>query len=82
LVAFYSKHNRLSLSLFTVNPVAIVAEPYAAPMCHSSADALEAAIVAAWVSAKHVIRNRRTGKEAHYECDLEKIQQLNSETKF
>jgi hypothetical protein len=51
-------------------------------MCHSSADALEVAIVAAWVSAKHVIRNRRTGKEAHYECDLEKIQQLNSETKF
>jgi hypothetical protein len=28
LVAFYSKHNRLSLSLFTVNLVAIVAEPY------------------------------------------------------
>ena len=28
LVAFYSKHNQLSLSLFTVNPVAIVAQPY------------------------------------------------------
>jgi hypothetical protein len=28
LVAFYSKHNRLSLSLFAVNPVAIVADPY------------------------------------------------------
>ena len=28
MVAFYSKHNRLSLSLFTVNPVAIVAQPY------------------------------------------------------
>jgi hypothetical protein len=26
-VAFYSKRNRLSLSLFTVNPAAIVAEP-------------------------------------------------------
>jgi hypothetical protein len=30
LVAFYSKHNRLSLSLFTVNPVTIVAQPYLA----------------------------------------------------
>jgi len=28
LVAFYSKSNRLSLSLFTVNPVAIVGMSY------------------------------------------------------
>ena len=28
MVPFYSKYNRLSLSLFTVNPVAIVADPY------------------------------------------------------
>jgi hypothetical protein len=28
LVAFYSKSNRLSLSLFTVNPVALVTQPY------------------------------------------------------
>jgi hypothetical protein len=28
LVAFYSKSNRLSLSLFTVNPVALVTHPY------------------------------------------------------
>ena len=33
LVTFYSKHNQLSLSLFTVNPVAIVAEPYLDGTC-------------------------------------------------
>jgi len=31
LVAFYSKSNRVSLSLFTVNPVALVAQTY--PFC-------------------------------------------------
>ena len=37
---------------------------------------------AALASAKPVFRNRRTGKGTHYECDLDKMEQLNSETKF
>jgi len=53
-----------------------------APMCPAAARALEAAAAGARASAMTYFRNDRTGKETLYEYDLDKMEQLNTETSF
>ena len=53
-----------------------------ARMAPDAVIALEAAAAGARASAKSFFRNERTGKETLYEYDLDKMEQLNTETKF
>ena len=55
---------------------------YWAPMNQDAVLALEAAAAGARTSAKTFFRNDRTGQETLYEYDLDKMEQLNTETKF
>jgi hypothetical protein len=51
-------------------------------MCLDATRAHEAAAAGARTSAKTFFRSDRTGQETLYEYDLDKMEQLNKETKF